>query len=379
MLAGDKLEIEAFRSYSEEKCNRFFDDMKTNGTWAVPTLMPYKTIGLLNNAGFRNDSRMKYFGGEFRDWLIAKDDPRLKSWTSTDFELERELFKREESLVGELSRAGVPLLAGTDAGNPYCFPGFSLHEELALLVESGLTPLAALQAATRNAATFMNATNRYGSVRKGKLADLVLLDADPLEDIHNTTKISEVFLDGKEFDRAALDQILASAGNKEIRPPIITGRSMDDSSSNAEAELRAFMTELRTANIQGDVDTVANSITDDYIQTDINGYRQDKTTWLNEYFKPLADLIKAGKFHWDEYERTNLQFRFYGDCAVVTGELHAKGTGAKFGPPHTWVADPNASFSGILHFTHVYIKQNGKWMLAALHNQIPLPPANAAK
>jgi ketosteroid isomerase-like protein len=111
----------------------------------------------------------------------------------------------------------------------------------------------------------------------------------------------------------------------------------------------------------------------------LNGYRQDKTTWLNEYFKPLADLIKAGKFHWEEYERTNLQFRFYGDCAVVTGELHAKGTGAKFGAQHTWVADPNASFSGTLHFTHVYIKQNGKWMLAALHNQMPLPPANATK
>lgn len=137
------------------------------------------------------------------------------------------------------------------------------------------------------------------------------------------------------------------------------------------------MTELRRANIQGDVDTVANSITDDYIQTDINGYRQDKTTWLNEYFKPLADLIKAGKFHWDEYERTNLQFRFYGQCAIVTGELHAKGTGAKPGAQHTWVPDPNASFSGTLHFTHVYIRQNGKWMLAALHNQI-LPPAKAA-
>jgi ketosteroid isomerase-like protein len=63
-------------------------------------------------------------------------------------------------------------------------------------------------------------------------------------------------------------------------------------------------------------------------------------------FQALADLIKAGKFHWDEYERKDLQFRFYGDCAVVTGELHAKGTGAKFGAQHTWVADPSASFSG---------------------------------
>jgi hypothetical protein len=59
--------------------------------------------------------------------------------------------------------------------------------------------------------------------------------------------------------------------------------------------------------------------------------------------------------------------------------LQAKGTGARFGPQHTWVADPNATFSGILHFTHVYIKRKGKWMLAALHNQMPLPPPNAAK
>jgi ketosteroid isomerase-like protein len=148
---------------------------------------------------------------------------------------------------------------------------------------------------------------------------------------------------------------------------------------HAEAELRAFMAELRKASIEGAMDTVANSLTDDYVQTDINGYRQDKTTWLNEYFRPLADLIKGGKFHWDEYERKNLQFRFYGDCAIVTGELQAKGTGARLGPQHTWVADPNASFSATLHFTHVYIKRNGKWMLAALHNQMPLPLANVAK
>jgi len=76
--------------------------------------------------------------------------------------------------------------------------------------------------------------------------------------------------------------------------------------------------------------------------------------------------------------KKNLQFRFYGHCAIVTGELHAKGTAAKPGAQHTWVPDPSASFSGTLHFTHVYIKQNGKWMLAALHNQIPPPPAKAA-
>lgn len=151
------------------------------------------------------------------------------------------------------------------------------------------------------------------------------------------------------------------------------------SNVTAETDLRPFMDEVRKASIEGDVEAIANSMTDDYVQTDINGYRQEKITWLNEYFRPLADLIKAGKFHREEYQRTNLRFRFYGDCAIVTGELHATGTGAKPGPQHTWVPDPNASFSGTLHFTHIYIKPKGKWMLAALHNQMPLLPANDAK
>ena len=211
MLEGDKLEVDAWHSYSQEKCDRLFQDFKKNGTWAVPTLMVYKTFGLLNDTEFRKDERMRYFSGEFRGWLSANGDPRLKAWTTADFALERELFNDEEGLVKELFRAGVPMLAGTDTGNPYCFPGFSLHNELALLVDSGMSPLSALQTATLNAAVFMNATDRYGSVSKGKIADLLLLDADPLNDIHNTKRISEVFLAGREFNRSELDAILRSA------------------------------------------------------------------------------------------------------------------------------------------------------------------------
>jgi imidazolonepropionase-like amidohydrolase len=207
----NSLSLKAAHQYSEKKCQKLFDSMRKHGVWAVPTLIVDNAFGHLNDPGFRKDERLTYFHGEFRSWLEAKDDFRLKGYTDRDYEVERELVTEKKKLVAAMYRAGVPILAGTDVGNPFCFPGFSLHDELALLVESGLTPLAALQAATRNAAIFMNATDRYGSVRKGKLADLVLLDADPLQDIHNTTKISEVFLDGKEFDRAALDHILASA------------------------------------------------------------------------------------------------------------------------------------------------------------------------
>ena len=105
------------------------------------------------------------------------------------------------------------MLAGTDTAwyQPYTYAGFSLHDELAQLVQAGLTPMESLQTATINPARFLGLEKDLGSVEEGKIANLVLLDADPLADIHNTTKISEVFLAGKEFDRSALDQMLKSA------------------------------------------------------------------------------------------------------------------------------------------------------------------------
>jgi imidazolonepropionase-like amidohydrolase len=111
-------------------------------------------------------------------------------------------------------------MAGTDAMNPFCFPGFGLHDELAMMVDSGLTPLAALQSATINPAKFLSATNANstdlakldsGVIAPGKLASLVLLRADPLADIHNTTQIQAVWLRGKYFDQPALTQLLESA------------------------------------------------------------------------------------------------------------------------------------------------------------------------
>ena len=88
-----------------------------------------------------------------------------------------------------MHKAGVGFLAGTDEANPYCFPGFSLHDELAHLVEAGLTPLESLQAATINPARYLGKEPSQGTLAVGKDADLILLDADPLADIHNTTKI----------------------------------------------------------------------------------------------------------------------------------------------------------------------------------------------
>jgi len=202
--------LKAARTYDSKKCERLAMELKRNGTWIVPTLVVHRSIATLNELNSHPDDRLRYFGPELQDSFRAKDDFRLKGYTAKDFDRERELFVFHKKLTGEMARWGVRVLAGTDTGNPYVFPGFSLHEELALLVDSGLTPLAALQAATWNAAQIMGATKTRGSIAKGKLADLVLLDADPLLDIHNTTRISAVVLQGHAFNRGELDELLGS-------------------------------------------------------------------------------------------------------------------------------------------------------------------------
>ena len=100
-------------------------------------------------------------------------------------------------------------MAGTDASDlPYIFAGSSLHDELSMYVEAGLTPPEALRTATINPARFLDRTEELGTVEEGKLADLVLLDANPLEDIENTQRIRAVVADGRYYDREALDALL---------------------------------------------------------------------------------------------------------------------------------------------------------------------------
>jgi imidazolonepropionase-like amidohydrolase len=127
-------------------------------------------------------------------------------------------FEDSLKIVGRMHRAGVNILAGTDTMNPQCFPGFGLHDELALLVDAGLSPLAALQSATRNAARFMGTLEVLGTIETGKKADLVLLNKDPLADIHNTRSIEAVVVNGQLMPRATLEEMLAEAQALASRP-----------------------------------------------------------------------------------------------------------------------------------------------------------------
>jgi imidazolonepropionase-like amidohydrolase len=112
-------------------------------------------------------------------------------------------------IVAALDRAGAPIATGTDLENPLVIPGFSLHHELELLVDAGLSPLAALRAATRSGAELLGRSHELGRVAAGMRADLVLLDANPLDDIHHTRRIAGVMARGRYLPRGELDAMLA--------------------------------------------------------------------------------------------------------------------------------------------------------------------------
>jgi imidazolonepropionase-like amidohydrolase len=115
---------------------------------------------------------------------------------STPTPFERELMGQFGALSAAASRAGVPLLAGTDLGDPYVIPGFALHDELALMVAAGVTPLVALQSATSEPARAFGLADTVGTIATEQAADLLVLDGDPLADIHNTRRIYAVMLNG---------------------------------------------------------------------------------------------------------------------------------------------------------------------------------------
>jgi hypothetical protein len=150
----------------------------------------------LTREAFRNRGRVKW----------------LSNFTEADFERATRANDKQAVLLRAMHAAGVPLLAGTDS-NSF---GFSLHRELEELVAVGLTARDALQTATINPARFAGLEKEVGRVATGYAADLILLDANPLQDIRNTSRINAVILRGQLLDRATLDAMLAAAAGSAV-------------------------------------------------------------------------------------------------------------------------------------------------------------------
>jgi imidazolonepropionase-like amidohydrolase len=200
-------------TYDANKAGALFAKFKANETWQCPTLTVLHSMAYLDDPKHTSDARLEYMPRSVRSMWDPKNDFRLKTMTKEDFAQQKRIFDRSLELVAAMQGAGVGILAGTDVFNAYCFPGFSIHDELKWLVKSGLSPTEALQTATLNPALYLRQSKDFGTVDKGKIADLVLLDANPLVKIENTQKIAAVVMGSKYFSREVLDKLRANIKN----------------------------------------------------------------------------------------------------------------------------------------------------------------------
>ena len=214
-LTGGEATARILASFDETTAMAGFRRLAARGTYVTPTLNGSRIIAYLDQDDHAADPYLAYIGKGLRGtyaWRVeraAKDDAAAIARRHV-------VFEKNASLLPLLQAAGVPLLAGTDSGflNSFNYPGVGLHDELALFVARGLTPLQALQASVINGPRFLGHADRYGALAKGKAADILILERNPLEDIAATRAIGGVVLKGQYFDRKALDEMLKTAAER---------------------------------------------------------------------------------------------------------------------------------------------------------------------
>lgn len=198
-------------TFSEKRFDSLCSVLAKSSMWICPTLTVNRAMSSLNDSIFINDSRKVYLPGYVLEIWNMKLNPYTKSEINAFANNNKGRYLFELSLIGKMNEKGVKLLAGTDFPNPYVFPGFSLHDELLLMVKGGMPTIDVLKSATINSAIFMNKTADFGSVEVGKIASLVLLNKNPLENIENTNTIESVIVRGKVYNRKTLDSMLEQA------------------------------------------------------------------------------------------------------------------------------------------------------------------------
>lgn len=195
--------------FDRKRFDSLVNSLSKSNTWLCPTNIYWKSWYNRDNSVFRNNELLEYMPKNIQ---LGWETPMEELEEKRDFLIAcRKNNEFQISLMKDLVNAGVKILAGTDFPNPYCYPGFSLHDELQLMVEGGMTSAQALNTATFNPALFMNKEKEFGKVAMNYIASLVLLDANPLEDIKNTRQIFGVFLRGEYLNRSKLDDMLTKS------------------------------------------------------------------------------------------------------------------------------------------------------------------------
>lgn len=203
-------------SFDPARARDTYRRLAERGTVVVPTLNGSRIVAYLDQDDHRDDAYLQYIGPDLQATYAWRVERAAKDSTD-DIERRHRRFEHVASTTLPLLQdAGVTVLAGTDAGylNSYNYPGIGLHDELAWLVRYGITPLNALRGATLHGARFLKQQSDYGSVDAGKVADILLLDADPIADITATRRIHALVLRGDLLDRRRLDGLLEGVAGR---------------------------------------------------------------------------------------------------------------------------------------------------------------------
>jgi imidazolonepropionase-like amidohydrolase len=195
----------AMDTFDWERADKMFAQMKLYDVWQTPTLTMWRRAFAMDPDMTVKSPELMRTPTAIRSHWEKPEEPQaeIRELTNRQYELYNQIVSR-------MQQDGVPLLAGTDTGDPWSFPGLELHEELELMVKAGLTPVEALRTATVSAARYLDAADSVGRIESGYVADLVLLDANPLADIANARRIAAVFAGCHYLTKAELSAMVAA-------------------------------------------------------------------------------------------------------------------------------------------------------------------------
>ena len=210
-LTGKKTPGMFLETYDPAREAKIIQLLAKNQVWQCPTLFWERGQWLVDAIDYTKDPDIAYAG---HSWVTTEwpgsQKSILKSLDTDPLSVRKKFVDHELDIVRKLHTANVPFLAGTDTpAGVDVIPGISLHLELQRFVAAGFTPLEALQTATLNPAKYYHRLNDYGTIQPGRIADLVLLQANPLDNIANTRTITGVVADGRYMSQQEMDQLRA--------------------------------------------------------------------------------------------------------------------------------------------------------------------------
>ncbi|WP_353780052.1 amidohydrolase family protein [Winogradskyella sp. 3972H.M.0a.05] len=204
-------------NFSETKADSLYQLFVEHDIWHCPTLSMWYKNAWFEYELTKDKTQLAYLPEYLQKYWTPEHNDHLKNRDNEDFiNIKKRLYKKYLDIVSKMNSKGVKLLAGTDMGaNPLCFPGIGVYNELEAFVDADLSTLEALQTATINPAVFLEIQNDYGTVEEGKIADLVLLNENPLANISNVRSVNSVIQNGNVYDDSEISKI-----KKEIKDKI---------------------------------------------------------------------------------------------------------------------------------------------------------------